>query len=329
MAGFGAAKKLQESDNKVDDTKLNEQDIRLNEVIERYASLRDELSSLVSNKLLTHLFVGVAGHENTGKTAIILDAFSSDKEAAERNEQLWVIDFDGGGSATASAFHSDNDRIRCWEPWVMLQGDRSAYDYPATHKRVMDIGHFAVDIARNQNKEDYDGPRIWGILVTGMDLWDSICINNMRIVDLNLAKDGIEAADWNVKVGHQWDWAIRKTRFHQLTAICRALVKSGVRVFWETHLRMTNYSYGNNEDTARWRPDWEKASNNYVFQILLCERNDFQNEEGEVTKSEYSVTFEKSKTNAALQGQKRTILVTELGKHPKWIGLPELTDGSL
>ena len=92
---------------------------------------------------------------------------------------------------------------------------------------------------------------------------------------------------------------------------------------------MTNYSFGSNEDTARWRPDWEKASNNYVFQILLCERNDILNEEGDVTKSEYTVTFEKSKTNASLQGQKRTVLVTELGKHPKWIGLPELTDGSL
>jgi len=109
MAGFDAAKKLQE----VDDTIVPE---TTKGKVDRYLALRNELSDLISNKLLTHLFVGVAGHENTGKTAIILDAFSSDEEAAEKNEQLWVIDFDGGGSATASAFHSDNDRIRCWEP---------------------------------------------------------------------------------------------------------------------------------------------------------------------------------------------------------------------
>ena len=46
-------------------------------------------------------------------------------------------------------------------------------------------------------------------------------------------------------------------------------------------------------------------------------------------KSEYTVTFEKCKTNASLQGQKRTVLVTEVGKPPVWIGLPELIDGSL
>ena len=110
--------------------------------------------------------------------------------------------------------------------------------------------------------------------MTGIDLWDSICINNMRIIDLNLASDGIEAADWNKKVGHQWDWAIRKTRFHQLTALSRGLVSAGVNVFWETHLRMTNYSFGKNEEAAKWRPDCEKATNNYVFQILICERTD-------------------------------------------------------
>jgi hypothetical protein len=152
----------------------------------------------------------------------------------------------------------------------------------------------------------------------------------MRIVDLNLAKDGIESADWNVKVGHQWDWAIRKTRFHQLTALSRGLVKAGVSVFWETHLRMTNYSFGKNEDTAKWRPDCEKATNNYVYQILICERKDVYNEERtDVIRSEFTVTFDKSKTNAELQGQRRTILVTEAGKPARWIGLPELSDGSL
>ena len=190
---------------------------------------------------------------------------------------------------------------------------------------------FAVDCAQKQRDPEYDGPRLWGVHVTGVDLWDSVCVNCMRIVDLNIAKDGIEAADWNKKVGHQWDWAIRKTRFHQLTGLCRALVKAGVRVFWETHLRLTNYSGGKAEETApKWRPDWEKASNNFVYQILICERNDtLDDETGDVVRSEYTVRFEKSKTNAKLQGQKRTTLITEAGQEPQWFGLPELYDGSL
>lgn len=295
-----------------------------------FASLQKELA-MMDNTPQTHIFMGIAGHDNTGKTAIVTDAFTKDERAREAGEELWILDFEGGGAANKSAFHAHEGRIKCWEPWVMSRGDRTAYDYPATHDRVMSIVQFAVDIAQKQRDPEYTGTRLWGLHVTGVDLWDSVCVNCMRIVDLNIAKDGIEAADWNKKVGHQWDWAIRKTRFHQLTGLCRALVKAGVRVFWETHLRLTNYSFGKSENTdPKWRPDWEKASNNFVYQILICERKDVLDDEtGEVVRSEYQVTFDKSKTNARLQGQKRTTLITEAGQEPQWFGLPELYDGSL
>ena len=328
MAGFGKTKEA----NKAEEA---EAAIEATPAIQRtdadpFSALRKEYL-LMDNMPQSHLFMGIAGHDNTGKTAIVTDAFSRDEGAQERGEELWILDFEGGGAANKSAFHSDNTRIRCWEPWVMMQGERTSYNYPATHARVMSIAQFANDIAQKQRDPDYDGPRLWGFLVTGVDLWDSVCVNCMRIVDLNIAKDGIEAADWNKKVGHQWDWAIRKTRFHQLTGLCRSLVKAGVRVFWETHLRLTNYSWGKAEDTnPTWRPDWEKASNNFVYQILICERKDTKDDEtGEVVRSEYTVTFEKSKTNAKLQGQKRTTLITESGQDPQWFGLPELYDGTL
>lgn len=234
-------------------------------------------------------------------------------------KELWIIDFDGGGAATKSAFYRDNTRIKCWEPVVMQKNDRTAYDYPATHERVMSIMQFALEEHKN----------LWGVLITGTDLWDNICQNNMRIVDLGLAKDGIEAADnrgagQGTRVQNQWDWAIRTTRFHQLTAVCKALVRRGVRVFLETHLKKTNYSGGRNEDGAPWRPAWEKHTNNLLFQIVLCERNDIEDDDGNVAMSEFTATFEKSKTNAALQSQRSTILVTEQGKTPNWYGLPEL-----
>ena len=62
----------------------------------------------------------------------------------------------------------------------------------------------------------------------------------------------------------------------------------------------------------------------FMFQILMCERRDVVDDEtGHVTRSEYSVTFEKSKTNAKLQGQRRTTLITEAGKEgdPEQYGL--------
>ena len=333
MAGFGKTKEAQAEAKAV--KVLEETPAVQRNDADPFAALRKELE-LMDNAPQTHLFMGIAGHDNTGTTAIGTDAFTKWLAMPERTEQekemqLWIMDFEGGGAANKSAFHSDNDNIKIFEPWVMMKNDGTAYNYPDTHLRVMGIAQFANDIAKNQRDPDYNGPRLWGFHVTGVDLWDSVCINCMRIVDLNIAKDGIEAADWNKKVGHQWDWAIRKTRFHQLTGLCRGLVKAGVRVFWETHLRLTNYSWGKNEEgSSTWRPDWEKASNNFVYQILICERNDtLDDDTGEVVKSEYTVRFDKSKTNARLQGQKRTTLVTETGKEPQWYGLPELYDGTL
>jgi len=81
---------------------------------------------------------------------------------------------------------------------------------------------------------------------------------------------------------------------------------------------------GGNQADATWKPAWEKSSNNYMFQIILCERNDILGENGEVIRSNFTATFEKSKTNAALQGQRSTILITEQDRNPNWIGLPEL-----
>ena len=333
MAGFGKTKEAQAevaAEKKLEETPA----VQRNDA-DPFAALRKELQ-MMDNAPQTHIFMGIAGHDNTGKTAIVTDAFTKWLAMPERTEQekkmqLWIMDFEGGGAANKSAFHNNNDNIKIFEPWVMMKGDSTAYNYPDTHLRVMGITQFANDIAQKQRDPEYDGPRLWGFHVTGVDLWDSVCVNCMRIVDLNIAKDGIEAADWNKKVGHQWDWAIRKTRFHQLTGLCRGLVKAGVRVFWETHLRLTNYSWGKNEDTAStWRSDWEKASNNFVYQILICERQDtLDDETGDVIKSEYTVRFDKSKTNARLQGQKRTTLVTEAGKEPQWYGLPELYDGTL
>jgi len=49
-----------------------------------------------------------------------------------------------------------------------------------------------------------------------------------------------------------------------------------------------------------------------------------EGEEGNIIRSEFTATFEKSKTDASLQGQRSTVLITEHGKNPNWMGLPEL-----
>jgi len=321
MAGFGEMKEKQTT--KEQKKVLKDTPASKRTDADPYAALREEYKVLSENRPKTHCFMGIIGHENTGKSAIVLDFYQKycDKQtkAEKPIKDLWIIDFDGGGAASKSAYYGDNDNIKCWEPWVMLEIDRTAYNYPETHDRVMSIMQYALAEQGN----------LWGVHITGVDLWDSVAMNCMRIVDLGLSKDGIEAADnrgigKNERVGHQWDWSIRTTRFHQLTAMSRALVKRGVRIFWETHLKKTNYSGGTNEVGAPWRPVWEKSTNNYLFQIVLCERTDVKDDDGEVIRSDFTATFEKSKTNSKLQGQKSTILITEQGKDPNWMGLPEM-----
>jgi len=329
MAGFGKTKEAI-AEKKEEEVVAEEQATSPLNITgsDPFTALRKELG-LMDNMPQTHLFTALIGHENTGKTAVVTDAFSRDERAEKAGEELWIVDFDGGGAANKSAFHNDNNRIKCWEPMVMMQSDRTAFDYGASHERVMAILQYAMDIAEKQRDSNYEGVKIWGVLFTGIDDWDDICKNCMYIEDLGIANDDIEASNWNVKVDTQWLWAIRKNRFRQLTGFSRGLLKKGVRIFWETHLKVSNFSYGKDVE-PKWVPAWEKSSDYTVFQIIRCERRDtLDTETGETIQSEYTATFEKSKTSAKLQGQRRTILITEQGKEPQWFGLPELYDGSL
>jgi hypothetical protein len=61
----------------------------------------------------------------------------------------------------------------------------------------------------------------------------------------------------------------------------------------------------------------------------MCERVDTLGDDGEVARSEFVITFEKSKTAPDLLMQRRTVLITKAGEKAEWRGLPELYDGSL
>ena len=192
----------------------------------------------------------------------------------------------------------------------------------------MDILMFALKKAKEQNLDGYEGPRLRNLLVTAVDQFDQVCINNMKIYDMETgAKDAIEASKHviNTKIG--WNWSIRSTRFHQMRAVCKQLIHKGVNVFWETHLSPEVFA---DKETGKWRPKWEKNSDNDLFQILWFSKETIRDDDGRETgEVRYNVEFYKCKTNARLQGQKRTIFVTKQGEEPIWYGLPELRDGQL
>jgi len=289
-------------------------------------SIESEVEAAADEQLGCHVFCGVIGFEGTGKSGIVLDSLT--KKQVDNGDYILCLDFDGGAAATKSAYHRDKAaNIRTLSPWVMATEDRTTYDYPSTHSRVMDIGRFAVQQAHKQNSPDYKGKRLVKFLVTAVDQWDTVCIVNMKVIELGKAKDGIEASDPNRLVGNQWNWSIRSTRFHQLTAVCRELMRLGVEVYWETHLKPEVFR---NEQTGAWKPDWEKNTDANLKQILWCRREDVLDDDGHKTgKTEYTVEFWKENTNIALQGQKRVIAITRKGGDPEWYGLKELEEGLL
>ena len=290
-----------------------------------FAHLRIEEEKM-AEQTMTHMFIGLAGFDGTGKSGMVTHAFG---EYVKENPDalLHAVDFDMGVAMLNSAVNK-NTNIKSWKPWQMGVSDRTAYDYPGTHQRVMDIMKYILHQVESGEQE------VWGVLVSGLDSWLEICTNNMRIIDLGLAKDGIEAADNRgagdaKRVERQSDWAIRNTRFHQLTALSRSLVRAGVRVFWETHLRNTNFSFSDDQTKAKWSPEWEKKTNNYLPTIIWMEQEDEFDDDGKLIKTEYKARFKKCKTNPALQDQSRTVFVTRPNGEPQWFGLPELYNGSL
>ena len=318
MAGFGQTAEAQKEVAKV-------KQVAPVPVKDAFAHLRAEREKM-KGETLQHLFVGLAGFDGTGKSGIVKHAFD---KACEKDStlELHSLDFDMGMVMLNSAVDT-NENIVAWKPWQMGVSDRTAYDYPGTHQRVMDIMKFILEEAESGNAN------VWGVHVSGLDSWLEICTNNMRIIDLGLAKDGIESADIRgagdaKRVERQSDWAIRNTRFHQLTALSRSLVRAGVRVFWETHLRASNFSFGKESSTTTLMPEWEKKTNNYLPTIIWMEQEEEHDDEGNLVKTEYRARFKKCKTNPALQDQTRTVFVTRPNGDPQWFGLPELYDGSL
>jgi len=320
MAGFGQQVQDIKEEVKEAQKKASDQATAQAAVVadNPFAAFEKEQALLVNAKQKKYQFIGVWGEDGTGKSGIILDAFRNDKKKVE-GSVLHSIDFDMGVGMLSSALHPQ-ENIISWNPWAMSHNDRTAYNYPDTHQRVMNLmKHFYNQVQQ--------GVPIWGVIISGVDSWLEICTNNMRIVDLGLASDAIQAADGagTAKVDKQSTWAIRNTRFHQLTSLSRDLVRMGVRVFWETHVTTRDF-YGPNK---RYVADWEKRTNNYLPTILKTEKEEVFDADGELIETVYYAVFDKCKTNPNLQDQRRKIFVTRPDGEPEWYGLPELYQGEL
>ena len=267
---------------------------------------------------ITGEFGGVVGDDGTCKTAVVFDSIP-------KGQCCLVIDFDGGGAKLRDAFYQDRrSEFKCQNPWVMEGEARTAYNYPATHDKVMAIGRRALEWAQAQNDAEYEGERLHTVLVTAVDLWDSVASACMFIEDLGTAPDGIGAKiSPHEKVGMRFNWQIRSTRFHQLTSLCRELTRHGVNVYYETH-----WNYEQTKDgsmTGNRKPRWEKQTANYLHTVLEMQSTSVRDDEGRLTgETRYEATFTKSRSRPNLLNKTRLVMTTYEDKNHKWNGLPEL-----
>jgi hypothetical protein len=269
-------------------------------------------------------FMGLVGPEGVGKTGIVLDSLT-DKEV-EDGEVIFVLDFDGGGQTIRSTHHRDIAKnIRVLNPNVMQTGDaRDSFDYPATHRRVMNIGRTLVEWAAHPG----DKPKLNTVLVTGIDQWDNVATNCMFIEDLGTAPDGIGAkVKPHEQIGMRFNWQIRSTRFHQLTAISKTLMSLGVRVYWETHFKDIQDKTG---AIIGKKAAWEKNTAMHLNQVCWFYKSKVRDENNSPTgEVRYEVEFVKCRTNPALLDQRRLVMRTQKDAPPVWYGLPELREGQV
>ena len=285
------------------------------------SSIWDEIQESANILPDNQTLCALVGPEGGGKTGVVLDSLTD--EEIKNGEVVFVLDFDGGGQTIRTSHHRANAKnIRVLSPWVMQNESRDAFDYPATHARVMNIGRTLVEWARDRGNK----PRLNSLLVTGLDQWDEVCKNCMFIEDLGTAPDGIGAkVDPHQQIGMRFNWQIRSTRFHQLTAIVRVLMGLGVRVYLETHFKELQDKAG---AVIGKKPAWENKTANYMNQIIYFHKTKVRNEDGAPTgEMRYEVEFVKCRTNPSLLDQRRTIMKTKKGEEPEWFGLPELRDG--
>ena len=287
----------------------------------KFPDISEEIKAQAFPPAITpsHVFCGMVGHEGTGKTGLAIDAHMHKYP----DGMLMAMDFDNGALACKQAHYNGNTNIRILSPWVMQTEDRTAYNYISTYQRIMNICKYATEYALRQQEEGFEGPILNTFLVTAVDQFDSVCINNMKIYDLEMdATDAIEAsaAKLNAEIG--WNWNIRSTRFKQLTAQCQQLNRLGVDVYWETHLKEDKEGKVGFEG---WKFAWEKNATNDLFQIIWCKAKPIRSSDGSLTgETRYFVDFFKEKTNSDLKGQERTYFITKKGEPAQWFGLPEV-----
>lgn len=286
-----------------------------------------------------YVLCGVAGPPKSGKTGGAM-ASRTPKEI-EDGAEIWHVDFDMGGITTVAAHHSDAPGIVVLNPWVFNYSpdSRESYDFPATFQKTIDILKAAqaqTDAQRAYFNEHGKMPKPYlkTVIFDGADQWLHICETVMKIEDLELGADGIDAAvylrqhekgDAKKKSVSRFNWNLRTIRYQVAIHHLRELCRLGVHCYVITHMK-PGYDNQGNQIAGADVPKWHNDTDGMLQQIVYTELEEERNDMGELTGvvKAYGVVVA---NRTSLSSPKRFLIFERNNDGGVWYGWPGIEEG--
>ena len=288
-----------------------------------------------------HNFVlcGISGPPKSGKSGGVLD--SRTKEEIANGAEIAHLDFDMGGISTVSAHHAGNPGILVFNPWEFNYDAETtdSYDFPATFQKVINLlkGLLAqVEYQRAYYAEHGKMPKPYlkTVVFDGADQWLHICETVMKIEDLELGVDGLDAAvylrqhekgDAKKKSVSRFNWNLRTIRYQTAIHLLRELCRLGVHCYVITHMK-PGYDSTGNEVAGADKPKWHSDTEGQLQQVVYTELEEERNEVGELTGvvRAYGVVVA---NRTSLASPERFLIFERNSDGGVWHGWPGIAEG--
>ena len=243
-----------------------------------------------------YVLAGIAGPPKSGKSGGVLD--SRTKEEIKNGAEIAHLDFDMGGLSTVAAHHSDSPGILVFNPWEFNYDSETndSYDFPATYTKTINLLKGLLEQVEYQRAYLAENgklptPYLKTVVFDGADQWLHICETVMKIEDLELGADGLDAAvylrqhekgDAKKKSVSRFNWNLRTIRYQTAIHLLRELCRLGVHCYIITRMKH-GYDSTGNEVAGADKPKWHSDTEGQLQQVIYTEMEEERNELGELT----------------------------------------------
>ena len=286
-----------------------------------------------------YVLAGIAGPPKSGKSGGVLD--SRTKEEIKNGAEIAHLDFDMGGLSTVAAHHSDAPGILVFNPWEFNYDAETndSYDFPATYTKTINLLKGLLEQVEYQRAYFSEHgkmptPYLKTVVFDGADQWLHICETVMKIEDLELGADGLDAAvylrqhekgDAKKKSVSRFNWNLRTIRYQTAIHLLRELCRLGVHCYVITHMK-PGYDSSGNEVAGADKPKWHSDTEGQLQQVIYTELEEERNELGELTGvvKAYGVVVA---NRTSLASPERFLIFERNSDGGVWHGWPGIAEG--